>query len=62
MQILTLTDFALLAKLVSELISDPYLRPLSLGIFGRWGTGKSTHSGLAEAELAKTKENTLFPN
>lgn len=52
-------NYSEVAELVAELISDPHLRPLSLGIFGGWGTGKSTTLRLVEAELAKTKDKYL---
>jgi hypothetical protein len=52
----TSTDFlnySEVAELVSELIANPDLLPLSLGIFGGWGTGKSSTLRLVEAELKK---------
>ena len=29
------------AEVVSEILLDPEMRPVSVGIFGTWGTGKS---------------------
>jgi predicted KAP-like P-loop ATPase len=58
----TSTDFlnySEVAELVSELIANPELLPLSLGIFGGWGTGKSSTLRLVEAELKKTPDKYL---
>lgn len=52
----TETDFlnySEVAELVSELIANPDLLPLSLGVFGGWGVGKSSTLRLVEVELAK---------
>jgi len=45
-------NYSEVAELVAELIANAELLPLSLGIFGGWGTGKSTTLKLVEAELA----------
>ena len=44
-------NFSEVAELVAELIASRRLLPLSLGVFGSWGTGKSSILRLIEAEL-----------
>jgi predicted KAP-like P-loop ATPase len=39
------------AEVVAELLLDPGMRPVSIGIFGTWGTGKSTLLNLIDGEL-----------
>jgi len=39
------------AEVVSEILLDPAMRPVSVGIFGTWGTGKSSLLNLIEADL-----------
>ncbi len=39
------------AEVVSEILLDPAMRPVSVGVFGTWGTGKSSLLNLIEAEL-----------
>lgn len=59
----TSTDFlnySEVAELVAELIANRDLLPLSLGIFGSWGTGKSSTLRLVEAEIAKDSKNYLI--
>ena len=61
----TNTDFlnySEVAELVAELIANPDLLPLSLGVFGGWGVGKSSTLRLVETELAKTPERYLVIN
>jgi predicted KAP-like P-loop ATPase len=61
----TKTDFlnySEVAELVAELIANPDLLPLSLGVFGGWGVGKSSILRLVEAELKKTPERYLLIN
>lgn len=41
------------AEVVSEILLDPGMRPVSVGIFGTWGTGKSSLLNLIEADLTK---------
>lgn len=47
-------NYSEVAELVAELIASPDLLPLSLGIFGTWGTGKSTTLKLVKNEIAKS--------
>src|SRR6185312_5334295 len=39
------------AEVVSEILLDPAMRPVSVGIFGTWGTGKSSLLNLIAADL-----------
>jgi hypothetical protein len=48
------------AELVSELIANPELLPLSLGVFGGWGVGKSSTLRLVEAELNENADRFLL--
>lgn len=41
------------AEVVSEILLDPAMRPVSVGIFGTWGTGKSSLLNLIEADLKR---------
>lgn len=45
------------AEVVSEILLDPGMRPVSVGIFGTWGTGKSSLLNLIEADLTERAEN-----
>lgn len=40
-----------IAEVVSEILLDPAMRPVSVGVFGTWGTGKSSLLNLIEADL-----------
>lgn len=46
-------NFTEVAEQISTLILTPGLLPVSIGVFGTWGTGKSTVLRLAEAQLLK---------
>ena len=52
-------NYSEVAEMIAELISDPRLLPLSLGVFGGWGTGKSSTLKLVEVELAKKPDDFL---
>lgn len=45
-------NYSEVAELVAEVVRDPAMRPVSVGVFGTWGTGKSTILNLIEAKLA----------
>jgi predicted KAP-like P-loop ATPase len=45
-------NYTEIAELIVELISRPNLLPLSLGVFGGWGVGKSSTLRLVEKELS----------
>jgi predicted KAP-like P-loop ATPase len=49
-------NYSEVAELIAELIATPDLLPLSLGVFGGWGVGKSSTLRLVEAELARTPD------
>ncbi|MDN8644786.1 P-loop NTPase fold protein [Stenotrophomonas indicatrix] len=40
-----------LAEVVSEVLLNPNMRPVSVGVFGTWGTGKSSLLNLIEEKL-----------
>lgn len=42
-----------LAEVVSEILLNPNMRPVSVGVFGTWGTGKSSLLNLIENQLRK---------
>mmetsp|Transcript_15829 Transcript_15829/g.27007 ORF Transcript_15829/g.27007 Transcript_15829/m.27007 type:complete len:91 (+) Transcript_15829:19-291(+) len=52
-------NYSEVAEMVSDLLSDKSLLPLSLGIFGGWGTGKSSTLCLVEQELNKSPNEYL---
>ena len=53
-------NFSEVAELAAEMVGTERLLPLSLGIFGTWGTGKSTVLNLMRGELSKHKDKFLF--
>jgi len=48
-------NYTEIAELITELISRPDLLPLSLGVFGGWGVGKSSTLRLVERGLASSE-------
>ncbi len=52
-------NYSEIAELIAEIIARPSLLPLSLGVFGSWGVGKSSTLRLVEAELAKEADRYL---
>lgn len=44
-------NYSEVADLISGIVRDPTMRPVSIGVFGTWGTGKSTVLNLVEANL-----------
>jgi predicted KAP-like P-loop ATPase len=59
----TETDFlnySEIAELIAELIADEKLLPLSLGVFGGWGIGKSSTLNLVESILRKQDDKYLI--
>jgi hypothetical protein len=60
----TETDFlnySEVAELIAEMIATPDLLPLSLGVFGGWGVGKSSTLRLVERELSKSAHSEKTP-
>ncbi|ESY56063.1 MULTISPECIES: P-loop NTPase fold protein [Mesorhizobium] len=52
-------NYSEVAEMVVDLLSDPKLLPLSVGVFGGWGIGKSTTLRLVERELDKAPDRYL---
>jgi Predicted P-loop ATPase len=42
-----------LAEVVSEILLDRRMRPVSVGVFGTWGTGKSSLLNLIESQICR---------
>lgn len=53
-------NYSEVAELVAEMIANKELLPLSLGIFGGWGMGKSSTLRLVERELAGKPDQYLI--
>lgn len=51
-------NFTELADQIATLATNPTLLPISIGVFGTWGTGKSTVLKLVEARLPKPDQDT----
>jgi len=49
-------NFTEVADQIATLATNPVLLPISIGVFGTWGTGKSTVLKLVEARLSKPKK------
>lgn len=52
--------YTIQAKLLSKLITDPDMLPVSIGIFGNWGSGKSSLMLLLEQEIAADPDDKLL--
>ncbi len=52
-------NYSEVAELIAEMIARPDLLPLSLGVFGSWGVGKSSTLRLVANELDKAKDSYL---
>lgn len=50
-----LVNFAGIARTITELIVAPHLTPLTIGVHGDWGYGKSSVLRMVEAELSQRK-------
>ena len=46
-------NYVELAEVVSEILMDPRMRPVSVGVFGTWGTGKSSLLNLIEGQIRR---------
>lgn len=53
-------NYSEIADLVVDVIRDPTMRPVTVGIFGSWGTGKSTLLNLIEGGLNPTESTSDF--
>jgi len=49
-----------LAEVVSEVLLNPSMRPVSVGVFGTWGTGKSSLLNLIEAQLRESAKDEVI--
>ncbi|MGM5049530.1 KAP family P-loop NTPase fold protein [Tardiphaga sp. 604_B6_N1_1] len=52
-------NYSEVAELIAEMIGNPDLLPMSLGVFGSWGVGKSSTLRLVAHELAKAEDKYL---
>lgn len=55
-------NYSEVAELIAEMIAKPDLLPMSLGVFGNWGVGKSSTLRLVANELAKDDGKYLVIN
>lgn len=55
-------NYSEVAELIAEMIGKPDLLPMSLGVFGSWGVGKSSTLRLVAKELDRSKEKYLLIN
>jgi predicted KAP-like P-loop ATPase len=55
-------NYSEIAELIAEMIERPNLLPLSLGVFGSWGVGKSSTLRLVANELGKQDRKYLIIN
>jgi predicted KAP-like P-loop ATPase len=53
-------NYSEVAELVVDVVRDPSMRPVSVGVFGTWGTGKSTLLNLIEGGLNSVGKETEF--
>lgn len=53
-------NYSEIAELIVELIGDDKLLPLSLGVFGGWGIGKSSTLNLVDRLLTQNKDKYLI--
>ena len=49
-----------LAEVVSEILLNPAMRPVSVGVFGTWGTGKSSLLNLIEGQLRESAKDNVI--
>lgn len=52
-------NFGSVAKTVAEIISQAQSRPISIGVSGAWGVGKSSMIKLIQRELREKSNNTV---
>lgn len=50
-------NYSEVADLVIDVVRDPSMRPVSVGVFGTWGTGKSTLLNLIETGLSHSEDH-----
>lgn len=55
-------DFEYIADLVNEIIMDDSLLPASIGVYGDWGSGKSSIMSISQKALNKKDKDALIIN
>ena len=55
-------DFEYIADLVNEIVTDDSLLPASIGVYGDWGSGKSSIMSISQKALLKKDSNALIIN
>jgi len=55
-------DFEYIAELVNEIVMDDSLLPASVGVYGDWGSGKSSIMSISQEELCKKDNAALIIN
>ncbi len=55
-------DFEYIADLVNEIVLDDDLLPASIGVYGDWGSGKSSIMSISQESLKKRDKNILIIN
>lgn len=55
-------DFEYIADLVNEIVTDDSLLPASIGVYGDWGSGKSSIMSISQKALLKKDNNALIIN
>lgn len=50
-------NYSEVAEIVAEVVRDPGMRPVTVGVFGTWGTGKSTLLNLVESRLSNVADS-----
>lgn len=55
-------NYSEIAEIIAEMIGKPDLLPMSLGVFGSWGVGKSSTLRLVAKELEKNGDKYLVIN
>jgi predicted KAP-like P-loop ATPase len=53
-------NFGEIAEIVSDIISNPAMLPVSVGILGKWGSGKSSILNFTKKELEKEQDKYII--
>lgn len=54
-------NYSEVSEMISEMISDETMLPISIGVYGSWGVGKSSVLQLVANDLAADKRNLIVP-